>query len=403
MVKGILEGIRIVEFGMAVVGPLTCSWAGNYGAEVIKVETVTRPDHLRTMNPLKDDKPGINGSYYFSRDNASKYSVTINLRRKGGVKLAKRLIGRSDIVVESYTSGVMEKYGLGFRELEKIKPDIIMLSSCMFGQTGELRSMPGYGVTLTAMSGISYLCGWQDRMPTGPYGSYTDYLVPRFNLLAIVSALDYRSRTGRGIYIDAAQVEAALQFVGPPLLDYQANGRIAERNGNEDPFAVPHGVFPCKGEDRWCAIAVFNEEQWKAFCKAVGSPKWTLDAKFDDFESRKRNEDELNKLVAEWTVGLRAEDVMVLMQGSGVPAAVVNTGKDLENDAQFQHWNYFVELEHPILGQVKYPKHSIEFSNHPQIVMRSPCIGEHTEYVCKKIIGISDEDFKKHLEAGDLS
>jgi benzylsuccinate CoA-transferase BbsF subunit len=400
--KGILEGIRIVEFGWAVVGPLTCSWAGNYGAEVIKVETGTRPDHLRTMNPFKGDQQHIDSSVYFSRENASKLSISINLKKPNGVSIAKRLIAKSDVILDSYTSGVMEKYGLGYEKLRKLKNNLIMISSCLFGQTGDLRSMPGYGVTLTAMSGLTYLCGWPDRMPNGPYGSYTDYLVPRFNLLCIVSALDYRRRTGKGLYIDASQLEAAVQFIAPTLLDYDVNKRIAGRCGNSSPDAALHHVFRCKGKERWCAICVFNDEEWSGFTKALGDPPWTKDNKFSTFTKRKKNEQELNQLVEEWTRERSAEDVMHLMQHYGVPAGVVNNGEDLDRDPQLKHSKYYSKRHHPVMGEVKYAQHSIDLPKFPQNIWRSPCLGEHTAYVCKEIIGMNDMEYNEHIKAGDL-
>ena len=396
----ILEGIRIVEFGWAVVGPLTTSWAGNYGAEVVKIETKTRPDIIRTMTPFKNDKVNVNNSLFFGRENASKYSMALNLKHPAGIDMAKRLVSKSDVVLDSYTSGVMEKYGLGYSELRTLKSDIIMLSSCMYGQTGSLRSMPGYGVPLTAISGLTNLCGWPDRPPTGPYGSYTDYLVPRLNLLAIVSALDYRRRTGKGTYIDAAQTESSVQFMAPVLLDYVVNKRVAHRSGNSSPHAVPHGVYRCKGKDRWCAITVFSDDEWRGFCDSMGAPSWTKSPKFSTFESRKRNEAELDSLVEAWTENQDAEEVMALMQRHSVPAGVANNGKDLGTDPQLTHAGYYTRLEHPEMGEVGYAKHSIEFSSATQEVWRSPCLGEHTETVCKEIIGLSDDEYDRYLTDG---
>lgn len=400
MNKQILEGIRIVEFGWAVVGPLTTSWAGGYGAEVIKIETKTRPDVIRTMTPYKDDRVDLNNSLFFGRENANKYSLGLNLKHPDGVKIAKRLVAESDCVLDSYTAGVMDRYGLGYNDLKQIKPDIIMLSSCMYGQTGSLRSMPGYGVPLTAISGLTSLCGWPDRPPTGPYGSYTDYLVPRLNLLAIVSALDYRRRTGKGLYIDAAQFESTVQFIAPALLEYGANQKTSSRSGNASYRAAPHGVFPCKGNDRWCAISVFSEEEWQGFCEAVGPLSWTKRPEFSSMEKRKKNEAELNRLVEEWTGGQEDEVVMTKMQSHGVPAGMANNGRDLGSDPQLTFNHYYRRLEHPEMGAVDYAPHSIEFSKSPQEIFRSPCLGEHTEYICKDIIGLSDQEFERYLAEG---
>jgi benzylsuccinate CoA-transferase BbsF subunit len=382
MNRRILEGIRIVEFGWAVVGPLTTSWAGNYGT------------------PFVGDRVDTNNSLFFGRENASKYSIALNLKHPEGVNLAKRLVARSDVVVESYTAGVMDRWGLGYSELAKIRSDIIMLSSCMYGQTGSLRSMPGYGVPLTAISGLTYLCGWPDRPPTGPYGSYTDYLVPRLNLLALVSALDYRRRTGKGCLIDAAQLECSVQFVAPVLLEYAANGRVAARSGNASDRMAPHGVFRCKGNDRWCAIAVFTDEEWRSLCEAMGNPPWTKDPEFSTLSERKRNEKALNSRIEEWTSGQKAEEVMTLLQSHGVSAGVANDGRDLAKDPQLNHDHYYRRLEHPEMGAVDFVPHSIEFSKSEQEIFRSPCLGEHTEYVCREIIGLSRDEFDKYQAQG---
>jgi crotonobetainyl-CoA:carnitine CoA-transferase CaiB-like acyl-CoA transferase len=400
MENKILEGIRIVEFGWAVVGPLTTSWAGGYGAEVIKIESKTRPDIIRTMTPYKDDKAGLNNSLFFGRENANKMSLALNLKRPEGIDTAKRLVAKSDIVLESYTAGVMEKSGLGYKALKKVKPDLIMLSSCMYGQTGALRSMPGYGVPLTAISGLTYVCGWPDRPPTGPYGSYTDYLVPRLNLLALVSALDYRRRTGRGIYLDAAQLESSVQFMAPVLLDYTVNRRISGRTGNNSDLAAPHGVYPCKGKDRWCAITVFHEDEWQGFCKVLGNPAWTQKKEFSSLEKRKENEVELNRLVGEWTKDKEARWVMEHLQQAGVAAGVANDGKDLGEDPQLKVDRYYRRMEHPRMGPVDYAPHSIEFSKAPQELTRSPLLGEHTEFVAKRIIGLTDDEFEAYRAQG---
>lgn len=396
----ILEGIRIVEFGWAVVGPLTTSWAGSYGAQVIKVETRTRLDVIRTMTPFKDDRVDIDNSLFFGRENASKYSMALDLKHPDGVRIVQRLVEKADVVLDSYTAGVMEKLGLGYEVLSKIKPGLIMLSSCMYGQTGALKSMPGYGVPLTAISGLAHLCGWADRAPSGPYGSYTDYLVPRLNLLALVGALDYRRRTGKGMLIDAAQLESSVQFMAPALLDYVAKGTIQNRAGNSSPEACPHGVYRCFGEDKWCAIAVRSEEEWTQFCHTIGNPSWANDPAFASLEKRKENEAALNAQVEKWTLRHTAERVMHLMQENGVPAGILNTGKDLHNDPQLTHDHYYVRLQHPVMGEVGYPGHSIEFSKTGHDVGRSPCLGEHTEWVCREIIGLSDEEQKAYTENG---
>jgi len=396
----IFDGIRIIEFGWAVVGPLTTSWAGGYGAQVIKVETRTRPDIIRSMTPFKDDRVNLDNSLFFGRENANKLSISLNLKHPEAVALAKALVRKSDVVLDSYTAGVMEKNGLGYEDLKQLKPDIIMLSSCMYGQTGKLRSMPGYGVPLTAISGLTYLCGWPDRQPTGPYGSYTDYLVPRFNLLAIAAALDHRRRTGEGIYLDAAQLESSVQFVAPALLDYQANGHISRRAGNRDASGAPHGVYRCREKEEWVAISVMSEEQWKGFCRALDHPFWTKQKEFETVSARKEHEASLDQRVTAWTEGMEAREVMEILQAHGVPAGVANNGRDLGEDPQLKHDGYFTRLSHPEMGEVDYAPHSISFSRSPQAIKRSPCLGEHTEEICRDILGMGAREFDRLKSEG---
>lgn len=397
---GILEGVRIVEFGWAVVGPLTTSWAGGYGAEVIKVETRTRPDIIRSMTPFKNDKVNLDNSLFFGRENASKKSVALNLKLPQGRELAKRLAATADVVLDSYTAGVMAKWGLGYQDLIQVKPDLIMLSSCMYGQTGALRSMPGYGVPLTAISGLTYHCGWPDRKPCGPYGSYTDYLVPRLNLLAIISALARRQRTGQGVYLDAAQLEASVQFVAPALLDYALTGRVAQREGNREAQAAPHGVYPCAGQDRWVAITVLDDRQWKGLVHAMGSPEWALDPELERLEGRLARAEELDRRIAEWTSTKQDHAVMALLQALKVPAGVANDGRDLGEDPQLTHDRYFTRREHPVMGAVDYAAHALEFSAAPQRVDRSPCLGEHTKEICQGLLGLGEDEYQRLEQEG---
>ncbi|MCB2191766.1 MAG: CoA transferase [Deltaproteobacteria bacterium] len=389
----ILEGIRVLEFGWAVAGPLTTSWAGGYGAEVIKVETRTRPDIIRSFTPFKNDKADLNNSHFFARENANKKSITLNLKHPQGREVALNLAAQCDVVLESYTSGAMAKLGLAYEDLVKVKPDLIMISSCMYGQSGDLRSMPGYGMPLTALCGLTHLCGWPDRAPCGPYGAYTDYLVPRFNLLAIAAALDYRRRTGQGVYMDAAQLEAGAQFVAPALLERELTGKSPSRIGNRDPQAAPHGVYPCAGEDRWVAITVFTDEQWQAMAQAMGSPDWSLDPELASAQGRLARCEELDRRLADWTGPQQARAVMELLQGVKVPAGVANDGRDLGQDPQIVFDGHYARREHPVMGQVDYAGHSLTFSAAPQKVERSPCLGEHTKEICLGLLGMDQAEY----------
>ena len=387
-----LEGIRVADFTRAVAGPLTTKILSIYGAEVIKIEGRSQPDSFRMSGSSRDEVPGLDSSGPFNEDNTGKYSVALNLANPKGAEVARRLVAWADIVVENFAGGVMERLGLSYEELKKVKPDIIMLSSCMQGQTGPHAGHPGRGNHLSALSGYIQIAGWPDREPSS-LGVYTDFIAPHFNVLALLAALDYRRRTGKGQYLDFAQYENSLHFMAPLILDYVVNGRVAGRMGNRSTCAAPHGAYRCRGEDRWCAIAVFTDKEWASFGKVIGNPAWTNTPKFNTLLARKENEDELDRLVDQWTINRSAKEVMTMMQAAGVAAGVVQTGEDLhEHDPQLRHRRFFREFEHPQIGKCRVRGPSFVLSKSPYELRPAPLLGEHNEYALKELLGMSDEE-----------
>lgn len=401
MPEYLLEGVRVADFSWAYVGPLTAKALADSGAEVIKIEGLTRPDVERAVvPPFKDNIPGLNRGGHFNSVNTGKRSLCINLAHPKGKDLAKGLVAWADVVVENFSGGAMERMGLGYDVLKEIKPDIIMLSSSMQGQTGPDADRAGFGQHLTSLSGIVNLNGWPDRDPSH-LGYYTDFIAPHFNLVCIFAALLYRRRTGRGVYLDASQLENGMHFMSPLILDYAANQRVAERMGNRHPDAVPHGVFRCLGDDRWCAISVFTDEEWRSFCGVLVSPELMEDSRFATFEARKENEDELERLVEAWTVNRTAEEVMTLMQGAGVAAGVAQTGEDLmEHDPQLKARHFYTELDHPEVGAYRSPRPPYVMSRGRFNMRRAPLLGEDNEYVLKEILALSDEEIAEIVEQG---
>lgn len=394
MKRQLLEGIRVADFGWVATGPLSTKYLADCGAEVIKIESKTRGDGLGGKR---------NNVFWFNQWNSSKLSVTLNLSRPKAKEVAKKIVAKSDIVSENFAAGTMNRLGLGYEELKKAKPDIIMLSSCMLGQTGPYATSPGHGDVLGALTGINQLTGWPDRDPAR-LGNYTDYIVPHFNALAILAALYYRQRTGKGQYLDTAGHEASLQFMTPLLLDYVVNRRIANRMGNRSTYAAPHAAYRCHGDDRWCVIAVFTDTEWQSFCRVIGNTAWTQDARFGTLLARKKHEDELDKLVTEWTISHSAEEVMEKLQAAGVAAGVVATGEDLlEHNPQLEHEHFFWRLDHPQADK-KPAIHRSPFipSKAYYEVRRSPLVGEHNEYVLKGLLGLSDEEVAELVRDGSL-
>ncbi|MFC1918603.1 CaiB/BaiF CoA transferase family protein [Chloroflexota bacterium] len=395
-----LEGIKVVDFTWAIAGALAAKTLADYGAEVIKIESQGKPDPHRTAVHYKDGIPGLNRRGQFNQDSTGKLSVALNLAHPKGLEVVKKFIARADIVVENFAGGAMERMGLGYEELKKVKPDIIMLSSCMQGQTGPYATHPGFGFHLSALSGFYQITGWPDREP--PYlGPYTDFIAPHFNVLVILAALDYRRRTGRGMYIDMSQYENGVHFLAPLILDYLVNRRVADRTGNRYPYAAPHNAYRCRGDDRWCAIAVFTDEEWNSFCRVTGNPAWTKDPRFGSLEARKENEEELDRLVEEWTGNYPAEEVMSMMQSAGVAAGVLETGKDLlECDPQLRHRHFFWELDHPEIGKHYAPGPSFLLSKVPYELRCAPLLSEHNEYALKKILGMPDDEIAELIADG---
>lgn len=391
---GLLSGLRVADFSWVIAGPLTAKRLADHGAEVIKIEGRARPDLHRTVYPFKDDIVSLDRAGRFHPYNTSKLSVTLDLSTPRGVETAKLIVANCDIVIENFAGGVMEKMGLGYEALKKVKPDIIMLSSSMMGQTGPYAHSRGYGWQLTAMAGFFSITGWPQQPPIGPNGPYTDYIAPRINIVLLMAALDYRRRTGKGQYLDVSQYENGVQFIAPLVLDYVVNGRIAGPMGNRHPEAAPHGAYRCQGEDRWCVIAVFNEDEWSSFRRVIGNPAWADDARFASLESRKQNEDELDRKVEAWCLERTPEEVMTSLQSVGVAAGVVQvTGEDiLDNDPQLKHRGYIWELDHPELGKHRVPGLPFKLSKSPYRVKRSPLLGEHSKYVLNEVAGLTDDE-----------
>jgi len=400
MGKKPLEGIKIADFTWVWVGPMTTKTLADQGAQVIRIESKARPCVWRVTPPFKDNIVGPNRGGVFNVINSSKMSITINLAHPKGIALAKKLVAWADIVVENFAGGTMKKMGLGYEELKKVKPDIIMLSACMMGQTGPYTWMPGFGEHLSALCGFFHIAGWPDREPAD-LGHYTDFIAPRFNALAILAALDYRRRTGKGQYLDLSQYEGGVQLMAPLVLDYVVNQRVATRMGNRAPNAAPHGVYRCRDQDRWCALAVFTDREWQSFCQVIGNPAWTQDPRFATFRGRKANEDELDTLVEDWTVSQSREQVMTMMQAAGVAAGAVQTGEDLfDHDPQLRHRNFYPEIEHPEIGKYFTVAPPYRFSKSSYELRRAPLIGEHNEYAFKEVLGLSDDEIAELVIEG---
>lgn len=400
--RRLFQSLKVADFSWAVVGPLSAKYLADYGATVVRVESITRPDALRIMEPFRDNITGVNRSGFFANHNTNKYGLALNLNHPRAKEITPRLISWADVLLESFAPGVKERWGLTYEEVRQINPEIIMLSTSNQGQTGPHAQHPGYGTQLQSLAGITFMTGWPDREPNPPFGAYTDYLAHRYSVTSLVSALIYRKKTGRGQYIDLSQYEACIHFYSPLLMDFFANGRIAQRQGNCCGYAAPHGAFRCRGEERWCVIAVFTDEEWQSLCRVMEKPELATDPRFATLLTRKKNETELERVVEEWTLHFTPEELMLSLQGAGVPAGVVQNGQDLvDRDPQLKYRGHYQKLQHLEMGECNYDRLPFRLSKTTDEMKRAaPCLGQDTEKVCCQFLGLPEEKFVELLNEG---
>jgi benzylsuccinate CoA-transferase BbsF subunit len=379
MTKKLLEGIRTVEVTGHVTGPVTTQLLADCGAEAIVIETGSR--QVRFGRPGNDEE---------HKNTTGKLSVSLNFIHPKGLALARRLISTADVFVENMAGGKLTNRGLGYEDIRQVKPDIIYLSTCMQGQTGPHYAHAASGHKLSALAGYNHITGWPDREPAW-VGTYTDFVAPRYNIIAILGALEYRRRTGKGQFLDMSQYEPSLQFQATSILDYTVNGRVVGRVGNQCPHAAPHNAYRCQGEDRWCAIAVLTDAEWQRFCAVIGMPELSTDTRFSTLLARKENEVALDRLVNGWTAGHTAEDVMHLLQSAGIAAGIVENVEDqVLKDPHLKHRDFFWEFNSP--QTKRYVHHDDPFYRLTVRVRQGPLLGESNSYVLRNILGLSDTE-----------
>ena len=399
-----LAGVKVVEFGAYAAGPCISKYLANFGARVIHVESAQRPDGFRLQYPpFKDGQVGLNRSGCFAFFNDSKRGVTLDLKNPVGLKLAHRLVEWSDIVIENMRPGVMARLGLDYETLSERIPHVIMLSTSNMGQTGPHATHPGFGSQLSSLSGFTHLIGEPDGPPFFLYGPYIDFVAVAYGGIAVLAALDHRRRTGEGACIDLSQFETGVQFISTSLLDYAANGVVANRDGNRDPVAAPHGCYPCL-DNEWCVISCWDDPEWERLCRVAEQGAWLTDERFASIERRKGNERELDQLIGAWTHGQAAHRLMWRLQTRGVHAARVNGVKDLFTDPQIAFRNIWQQHEHPELGNHAYRMVSYELSETPGGVRgAAPCLGADNEEVFVDWLGLSRGEYEELREHGAFS
>jgi len=389
-----LQGVTVVEFGGYAAGPAIGKYLANFGARVIHVESVGRPDGFRLQYPpYKDDRVGLERSGCFAFFNDSKQGVTIDVKNPAAVLLLYRLIERTDIVIENMRPGVMARLGLGYRELSLRNPALVMLSTSNLGQTGPRATHPGFGSQLSSLSGFTELIGAADGPPSCLYGPYIDMIAVAYGGAAVLAALDRQRRTDQGAFIDLAQYEAGLQFVAPALLGFAINGVSPRRNGNRDAVAVPHGCYPCR-DDRWIAISCWDDGEWTRFAEVMADASLAPDGRLATAEGRRAREAALNEIIAQWTRDREAGDVAAALHRVNVHAAVVNTMRDLYQDPQLAARRTWQRHDRPEFGPLRYRMVSYQLGETPgRVRSAAPCLGQHNQDVFQSWFGLSVDEY----------
>jgi crotonobetainyl-CoA:carnitine CoA-transferase CaiB-like acyl-CoA transferase len=383
-----LRGLKVLDLAWVAAMPLATRVLAHWGATVVRIESEHRPDILRAALGHRDDIPDQDNAITWHAANAGKLGLALNLARPEARDVVRDLARWSDLVTESFTPGTLASLGLGYDDLSALNPGLVMLSSCVMGQTGPMSGFAGFGNLAAAVAGFFDVTGWPDRAPAGPYMAYTDYTSPRFSLMALLAALDHRHRTGQGQYLDFSQMEAATHFLTPALLDRQRGGTRLTRDGNVDPERCPHGVYPAAGDDRWIAVVCESDDQWRSLCREMRRPD-LADLRSADRLARRA---EIDEAVAGWTARQDALGLTVRLQAHGVPAHLVAEAPDIWADAQLGGRGLFSWVPHPTAGPVV-------VDNPPYLLSRSrggyawggPTYGQHVEEVLEGILGYDAE------------
>ncbi len=392
-----LDGIRVLDFGQMWAGPHVTQWLSVAGAEVIKIETSLKIDFMRNVGipatiPVKE-RTANHGSAFASL-NYGKKSLTLNMNQPRSKELFKQLVKISDVVAENFGGAVMDRWGLGYADLKKVKPDIILYAGSGYGRTGPHSERPSYAEIVEAFDGSSFMNGYPGGEPnTVGVAPWMDAGQAQHGAFAILCALYHREQTGEGQQIDAAMIEGSANFLGELLMDTIMNDRVGERLGNRDTVMAPHGCYRCRGEDSWVAVAVGSDAEWEAMCAAMGKPAWTGQAEFSTQLIRLQNQDTLDRHIEDWTRDQDAYHITDLLQKAGVMAAPSLGPKELVDDPQLKERGFFVANDHPVIGPLIYAGLPFRLSNTPKgNYGPAPLLGEHNNYVLGRLLGLPQEE-----------
>lgn len=400
---GPLKGLKVVDMGWLMVGPESARYLGDLGADVIKVESAARRDPLRTLGPFVGGRSGLNRSLSYHTINAGKRSIALDIKHPRGREVLLKLVRWADVLIESFSPGVIDRLKLSYGDLARENPGLIMLSTSLLGATGpETQGTSGTGTIGAAFAGATNLLGWQDRMPSGPYGPWTDSVAPRFVVASLLAALHERRTSGRGCHIDAAQAECGLQFLMPAYYEYAVNGEIPQRRGAPgSPLRCPSGVFPCEGDDCWVAIDASEHDHWTGLRSIVGAD--LTHVSLDTLVGRLRHRAEIERAISAWTACRTPQAVEEHLQQAGIPAHVVSTSLDLARDADLHHQNYYRQVSDPEIGEIVIRGPQYHLDRTPLTVGRpGPHLGASTGGILTSICGLKAADIEELRESGAL-
>ena len=398
-----LDGLKMVDLMWVMAGPAGTRPLADFGVQTVRVESSTRIDTARTLQPfIGDDSTQADGSGMFHNMNANKLMTTVDPANPIGRELLLDLVRWADVLTESFTPRAMRGWGLTWEELHAVNPRLIMQSSCLMGQSGPLSDFAGYGTLAASIAGFTPLCGWADRAPAGPFGAYTDYVSPRFATATLLAALEERERTGVGQYIDMSQLEAGIHFLTPAFLQYGVSGRIWESDGNRDPHMAPHGVYRSSGDDQWVAIAAANDAQWSALAAAIGGGL-AEDARFGSLDGRLAAQDELDAAISAWTSERTPNEAMEALQAAGVAAHAVQNSPELMLDPQLAHRGHLVQVTHAAQGASTVEGARAVLSRTPaRRPTVAPLMGADNQMVLRDLLGYDDERIVEVVASGAL-
>ena len=393
--------LRVLDLSWAYAGPAIGRILADYGASVVRVESATRIDALRSGQPFKDGVGGFERSANYSNANVGKLGLGLDFKQPGAPEVLRRLVRWADVVIENFSPKVMASLGLDYARVRELNPGVIMLSTCLNGQTGPEARLAGYGTMGASLAGFGSLVGWPDRAPSAPFMAYSDYIAPRFSTAALLAALDHRRRTGEGQHIDVSQAESSMHLLGVALLDYQVNGRVMRARGNDAGFA-PSGVYRCAGDDNWLALAAPDEPSWRALCGEIDTAIGA-DARFATPALRIANRRALDARIEAWSAPREAAASEAALQARGVPAHRVATSADCFSDPQLAARGHFVWLDHPQLGAVALESSRLRFSRTPHsAAWPGPLLGQHNSEVLSELLGMSGDEIAQLAAGGAL-